>query len=122
MGDMNYVNVEELDPGIRKTVLWLRSLGYETTDSGDGKTKPTGGDECALTFPHVVIRVRPYQLQPVADGLMEMLRFHHGVEVTPMTPEASASAPTPTIEASYNPADGIAIVMLYGVDDSMLKF
>jgi hypothetical protein len=29
-----------LDPGIRRVVVWLRSLGYRTTDSGDGVSKP----------------------------------------------------------------------------------
>jgi hypothetical protein len=28
---------DELDPGIRRVVRWLRSLGYETCDPGVGE-------------------------------------------------------------------------------------
>ena len=31
---------EALDPGIRRLVTLLRAHGFETTDSGDGVTKP----------------------------------------------------------------------------------
>lgn len=52
-----------LDPGIRDAVRLLRDAGFETTDSGDGRTKPA----MARTFdwPHVVVRLRAGQT--VAD-------------------------------------------------------
>lgn len=31
-----------LDPGIRRTILWLRARGFNTTDSGDGVSKDRG--------------------------------------------------------------------------------
>jgi len=34
-----YIDFSLLDPGIRRTVAWLRGLGFETTDSGDGVSK-----------------------------------------------------------------------------------
>jgi hypothetical protein len=40
-----------LDPGIRRLVAHLRTLGIPTTDSGDGVSKPAG--ERALDVPHV---------------------------------------------------------------------
>lgn len=45
----------ELDPGIRRVVVWLRSLGCRTTDSGDGASKPD--DARVLNFPHVYLVV-----------------------------------------------------------------
>ena len=47
-----------LDPGIRDVVRYLRGKGYETTDSGDGVSKPASWFETgeALPFPHVVCR------------------------------------------------------------------
>jgi len=33
------IDAMTLDPGVRSLVMWLRSLGYETTDSGDGVSK-----------------------------------------------------------------------------------
>lgn len=37
------------DPGIRRVVAWLRERGFKTTDSGDGVTKPSAGDDDAMT-------------------------------------------------------------------------
>ena len=39
MGDADF-DPALLDPGIRRVVVWLRSMGYRTTDSGDGVSKP----------------------------------------------------------------------------------
>lgn len=45
-----------LDPGIRQVVTLLREAGFETTDSGDGRSKPAEWYESgeAMSFPHVV--------------------------------------------------------------------
>ena len=40
------------DPGIRDVVQALRSLGFDTTDSGDGSK--AAWMECALDYQHVV--------------------------------------------------------------------
>lgn len=50
-----------LDPGIRELVKVLHELGYHTTDSGDGVSKPTADPTLImyddyLPYPHVNIR------------------------------------------------------------------
>ena len=56
-----------LDPGIRKMVKWMRQLGYDTTDSGDGVSKfnklaahpndPDEAPEGVIDTPHVIIQL-----------------------------------------------------------------
>ena len=57
---MSLVPWDYLDPGIRETVRLLRDAGFETTDSGDGVSKPEVG-RC-LSFGHVFIEVSPDKL------------------------------------------------------------
>ena len=84
---------EALDPGIRGLVRELRERGWATTDSGDG-TKAMG---CALPYPHVFVLVDYEEcLASDARGLHE--------EYGPRGWQ---------VEASFRPADGMGIVMLY---------
>lgn len=108
-------NPDELDPGIRRLVLWLRELGFETTDSGDGKTKFEQGwtEGCALAFPHVAIVCRPTEIIDGADKLLACLATA-GITVTP---EGTAG---PTISATYDPADWSALLFLSNVSDADL--
>ncbi len=106
---------DPLDPGIEKTVLWLREHGFDTTDSGDGKaTARYYADQpveesasamhfcCAiLDFPHVAIRVESHELSTKADSLFLLLHARG-------------------VECGYNPADGVAYIFLSGVDDALL--
>lgn len=57
---MSEVDYEALDPGIREVVRYLRGLGYDTTDSGDGESKLVDGYDpaCVLDVPHVAIAWR----------------------------------------------------------------
>lgn len=50
-------NYDELDPGIREVVRALNDAGFDTSDSGDGVSKPADWYEsgCAIPFPHVVM-------------------------------------------------------------------
>ena len=60
------MNIEELDPGIRRHVLSLRDAGFETTDSGDGISKLGGpGEGCMLDAPNIAI------VLPAVDCLIE---------------------------------------------------
>ena len=47
--------IDNLSPGIRGAVLWLRQRGWETTDSGDG-TNYKEGMGCAPPCPMVSIK------------------------------------------------------------------
>ena len=51
---MSEVPYHALDPGIVGVVRRLNEFGYETTDSGDGVSKPDVGR--VFDFPHVAVR------------------------------------------------------------------
>ncbi len=105
---MNPIDLDALDPGIRRTVAWLRSLGYDTSDSGDGKTK-VGSMECALDFPHVAIRLQfSHDLASTANELWSDLG------------KAGITVESGMIVASYDPADSSVVILLSGIDDEML--
>jgi len=103
--------LDALDPGVRDLVVWLRSHGFNTTDSGDGVTKRAAGNTDALDVPHVFMRVDlSVHLRAEALRLQYLLGlFAH------LTPQPGR------IEASYDPANGIAILMLMGVSDDDLR-
>src|SRR3954462_13626570 len=67
-----------LDPHIRQTVARLRSWGFETTDSGDGRSKFLEGtaDETTLTEPHVFCRVDPDKMNCEARKMIRLLKEH----------------------------------------------
>lgn len=122
MDDLNY---DELDPGIRRTVRWLRSLGYETCDSGDGKTKPAQGltwEDGVRDMAHVCINLRDPgtgrngPLGEEATHLLQRLEAI-GIRVGPIGHEIDGMA---SIQATYDPATGSSILDLMGLDDSML--
>ena len=106
------LDYDQLDPGIRKTVRWLRSLGYETTDSGDGRSKDLS-DTDNLDVPHVAIAL-PDQCKPAPFGdriWREIQMFFDDGEA----PDAVH------VEVSYSARDQRWIVMVYGLDDAMLQ-
>lgn len=67
-----------LDPGVRELVVWLRSLGFNTSDSGDGKSKFEAGltvEDGVLPFPHVNIDLSKEEesLEKQCDRLYALL-------------------------------------------------
>jgi hypothetical protein len=62
------IDYEQLDPGVRDLVKRLREAGFETTDSGDGVSKPV--EERAFDCLHVAAVVRAEDIVP------ESHRFH----------------------------------------------
>jgi hypothetical protein len=106
------MNYSELDPGIRETVRRLNDLGFETTDSGDGETKLAAGwspDE-ARDVPHVCIRSKAGDLCMQADRLVRELT-RAGMCVEPVGHSGIF------VQATYDPADGTAVIELIGVSD-----
>jgi hypothetical protein len=73
-----------LDPGIRTTVLTLRAAGFETTDSGDGVSKPAewyaAGE--ALRYPHVACVISRKDCFSEADRMAEILGADWHVEAS----------------------------------------
>ena len=108
--------VAGLSPGIRKTVLWLHNLGFDTTDSGDGSNYKAGM-ECAMPYPHVCIVAPPSELASACDRLRGFLSAK-GVDVQPIGPDPDDLQPF--IQGTYDPANGVAIIDLHGVNDAML--
>lgn len=100
--EMDQIDLAALDPGIRNVVAHLRAAGFDTTDSGDGRTKNLSDPE-VLPFAHVVIDSMPTDLLADAHDL-------HNVAT-----DACATVGFPSgfqIEATYDPADSSAIIML----------
>ncbi len=88
MGDFDY---ESLDVGIREIVRVAREHGFNTTDSGDGVSKPE--DERVFHVPHVACSTTRDSLISEAERLADLL----GAEWR--------------IEASYCPNDGSVILL-----------
>lgn len=101
-----------LDPGVRRLVMWLRSLGFNTTDSGDGVSKPADQEE-VLEMPHVHIVVPDLDTDTLGR---EARRLY--LEVRDAVSEVGPG----TIQATYDPADGSCVVSLYGITDDMLPY
>lgn len=105
------LDLAALDPGIRETVRRLHDAGFRTTDSGDGVSKPDMA--CALAFPHVALTCDPAVL------VAEARRFHAFLLATGVNvlPPSVGPDEGPWIQASYDPADNSATILLAGVDD-----
>lgn len=124
----------DLDPGVRETVRWLRERGFETVDSGDGRSKfqpdspyYVGGDydrdhECAVSEePHVAILVPPHLLVARADELAAVLE-DAGLPLGRIGP-GDADDP-PSIQATYDPCcapEHSGLLLLCGVTDELMR-
>lgn len=120
------VDYEALDPGIRKTVALLRGLGYQTCDSGDGKTKyhdengnqlaPGDVMECALPWPNVFI------LATEETGYALARKLAVDVEHCFHQPgDREEGVPGWGVDVTWDLWSGQVLVGLIGIDDSMLK-
>jgi hypothetical protein len=108
------VNYNALDPGIRETVKWLRGHFFQTTDSGDGVSKAELiASGYALDFPHVMMTAPRLTMSQAAYDLFRLLKLR-GVLCVPHGKEG------PHISATYDPADGSAVIVLTGVNDALL--
>lgn len=106
-----------LNPGIQRTVALLRAHGFETTDSGDGKTHTFG---CDLPVPYVHMLVIPASaLVERADALMTFL-IKRGVSFADEAISEEGELVGPHLEAHYSPADGLATISLFNVNDAAL--
>lgn len=101
----NACDFEQLDPGVRRTVWRLRRWGYNTTDSGDGRSKQAvDPDVSALAIAHVHIRCFRSRMMDDADSLWRLLCDIEHVN----------------IQATYDPADQSAVVSVFGLHDGNL--
>lgn len=103
---------ETLNPGIRETVAWVRSLGFETCDSGDGQTHEHA---CDRDHAYVVISVAdPAMMVTFAKELHRILRIR-GIAPGPV------GGRLPCIQASFDPENGLAFIDLMNLDDALLR-
>jgi hypothetical protein len=111
-----------LDPGVDRLVRWLRSHGFMTSDSGDGKTKFEQGwtdDDGVCLYAHVVISINnPSELIDEADRLKMLLWEEHGIDVEPTPPEPPDP---PQMDTLYFVTSRTGMIILKHVDDSMLR-
>ena len=115
--DLVDLDFDLLDPGIRKTVEWLVDMGFETTDSGDGKHKGQWlGEADYMSQPNVFMQTTKNDLIEEADRLHKLLIFHHRI----ILDEATHDQQGPHVQALFDPSDDSAIIALYNIDDSML--
>ena len=103
---------DDLNPGIRRTVMWLRMMGYQTCDSGDGRTHDHA---CDRDHAYVVMMVEPERLVERARELIIQVGAR-GVVLGPMSMDLNQ----PCMQASYDPLNNIATLDLMGVDDVKL--
>ncbi len=130
---MSGIDLNELDPGIRRTVAFLREHGFDTTDSGDGVSKfqpdsrwyVPDDPEAWSQAPHVVIRTTPDALVGLTSAVYESL-VAHGINFDgPATLEEAMESMPPSVEGSFRPGEKvggepIAIVAVLGIDDAMM--
>ena len=111
----------DLDPDIVDVVRLLWRAGFWPTDSGDGHTKMErlGYDASdSLAYPHVFMVCERHRLVDEAERLHDLLaRLGVNLDRTDFGPEGVHAV---SIEASYNPADGVAVLMLCGVTNAVL--
>ncbi len=105
--------MDDIQPSLRKTVAWLRSLGFQTIDSGDGTHNVELGMEGTIEFPHVFIKV-----EDPASLVAECHRLLGEAEKAGFDMYQDDSSPR--IECSYNPVDECAILAFYNVRDQDL--
>lgn len=108
--------IDGLSPGIKTLVLWLNTNGFQTIDSGDG-SNAAAGMGCAIATPMVAILTCNDHMAQEADRLMTMLETR-GVDFT--APPQDCADPEhevtwPSIQASYDPGDGNAVIVLLNV-------
>lgn len=107
---MKPINYEELTPGIRNVVRWLRDNGFETTDSGDGITNVALGMEGALDCPHVFM----VAADPIT-AITECKRLHA------LLLDRGLAAEAGTVQLMYDPSDEVSVIALYNIDDAVLE-
>lgn len=109
-----------MNSNIVKLVTILQANGFNTCDSGDGKTHEFS---CDRPYPYVSIKVsNPENSIKEAHRLVSLL-MDKGIRVLSMT-EAFGSEEIPTkacIQLSYDPIEMLGIIDLMGISDSDLQ-
>lgn len=118
------LDYDQLDAGVRETVRLLRLAGFETVDSGDGAASMGGTPRPwpKMDEGHVVVKAEPGEVVVLTDRLARYLA-DYGLRPSGLPPEGypGLEADEVVIEASYNPAEGVAIIIVSHVLDRMWR-
>lgn len=99
----------DINPGIRRVVALINSFGFQTCDSGDGRTHD---HPCDRDHGYVVVRLPPW-----ADLIAASLWLQHKLSIH-LRPDRLQRV---TISASYNPRDGIKLIDVSPITDADLN-
>jgi hypothetical protein len=111
---MHDIDYDSLNPGIRRTVKFLRDHWFRTQDSGDGVTREF---ECDPGFPYVSIHI-PSSASLLAEShRLRNLLASVGIEVGYQSEDGRAAA----IQATYDPVTDRADILLLGVTDTSFR-
>lgn len=102
----------EVDPGVRRTVEWLRMHGFDTTRSSDGMDVEHG------TYIEFVVPQR-WLMQAECERLATLLRTY-GVRVVPAGTNDGESTEIHGLYCPVTDEDQAARVMVYDLDDARL--
>lgn len=108
---MKPLDIDTVDPGVQRLVKLLRAHGHETTDSGDGFSRPE--DERTMgDLPHVHVRpLLPYLGDAAAQSVRIVgLLQHHGVQVAPGM-----------VQVTWDPLSPSPVISIVGVADEHLR-
>ncbi len=108
---MRELDYATLDPAIREAVRALNSVGFCTTDSGDGGKVDTMG--CAVPFANITLVTNDGELLTETDRVARMIRLR-GLNLVPFGQGEDEDAKAVSIQASYDPSDGSCVILLTG--------
>lgn len=109
----------DLSPKVKDLVVWLNRNGFQTCGSGDGSNY-MAGKECALEQPMIAMQVSPLKLAEETMRLYLMLR-EQGVSFDEPDLPGTDAVVWPYLQASYNPHDGVGLIVLFNVTSDMVR-
>ena len=108
-------DLEEVAPGVRTTVSWLISNGFDTVDSNDGSCPNSENHICEN--PLVVIQVEAKDLITETQRLYDLL-VQRRIRIEPQIGDDEGRV---AIQASFDPADGSSMILLIGLNDTIFS-
>lgn len=104
--------LEDIDPGVRRTVEWLRAHGFDTTRSSDGQDVEHG------PYIEFVVAQR-WLMQTECERLATLLRAY-GVHPVPAGTNDGESVEIHGLYCPVTDEDQAARVVVYELDDARL--
>lgn len=109
---MTTMDLSKVRPGIRLTVEWLATHGFEVEESGDGKS----ADPEDAEVPYVSMRVTNSEALVSESRRLYTLLASRGIRVTADLDDDVS----PCLYAAFEPASDHAVIDLVNVDDDLL--